>query len=51
MPLTTIAVVVIVYLVLMFLLNRLFEKFFKIMFFLITALFIVGLIYIMTKGV
>ena len=45
MALTNIAMLVIGYFVVMFLFYKLFEKFFKIFFFVITAAFILGLIY------
>ena len=50
MALITIAGAVIVYLLVIFLLYKFFEKFFKIVFFIITALFVVGLLYLLGKG-
>ena len=50
MTLTTIAVAVILYVLVIFLLYKFIEKFFKVLFFIITALFVIGLLYLMSKG-
>jgi len=50
MALITVAGVIFLYIAIIFLLYKFFEKFFKIVFFLITALFVVGLLYLMAKG-
>ena len=41
---------VIVYLILMFFLHKMFEKFFMIFLFLISTLFVVGVLYFVMKG-
>lgn len=51
MALITIAGAVVLYIILIFLLYKFIEKFFKIVFFIITVLFIIGLLYMISKGI
>lgn len=51
MALITIAGAIVLYIILVFLLYKFIEKFFKILFFIITALFIMGLLYMISKGI
>ena len=48
--LSIIAGVVIFYLVLMVIFHKLFEKFFKLVFFILSALFLMAVLYFMFKG-
>ncbi len=50
MALITIAGAIVGYIILIFIIYKLFEKFFKFVFFILTAAFVVGLIYLMNKG-
>ncbi len=50
MNLTLIAGAVIIYLLLMFFVNRIFEKFFRMFFLISTILFFLALMYIVLKG-
>lgn len=49
--LTIIAGAVVAYFIVMFIMHKLFEKFFMILFFILSMLFVVGVIYLMLKGV
>ncbi len=51
MALITIAGAIVLYIILIFLLYKFIEKFFKIVFFIITALFVIGLLYMISKGI